>query len=497
MKVASRRPFVNTLPADDDHRYRSGAWRPQDTEYDAWNLEVEGEIPEALEGVYLRNTENPLMPSIGTYHPFDGDGMLHSIAFSNGEAVYRNRFIRTDAMLLEQYHGEALWCGLAGQPRDSKRASAIGARPRTKDASSTDVVVHRGQALTSFYLCGDLYRHDPVTLEPSGVETWGGDFPADGASAHTKIDPATGEMLFFNYGLDAPHMHYGVVDAEGRLAHYTEVPLPGPRLPHDMAFTTNYAILNDFPMIWDEGAMAAGYYVPGFHADMPSRFAVIPRRGNADDIMWFEADPTYVLHWINAYEDGDEIVLDGFFEEDPTPSPEPGDSLEDMVYRYLDLERMRSRAHRWRFDLTTGAVKEERLSDRTMEFGMIDPRKAGVRNRFSYNALPCDGWFGFRGLVKHDLETGAETVVELPAGVYNSEAVMAPRPGGTAEDDGWLLSFTMDLNADESHCMIWDAAAPEAGPVAKVKLPERICSGTHATWAGADELNGPIVTKPA
>ena len=346
MKVASRRPFVNTLPADDDHRYRSGAWRPQDTEYDAWNLEVEGEIPEALEGVYLRNTENPLMPSIGTYHPFDGDGMLHSIAFSNGEAVYRNRFIRTDAMLLEQYHGEALWCGLAGQPRDSKRASAIGARPRTKDASSTDVVVHRGQALTSFYLCGDLYRHDPVTLEPSGVETWGGDFPADGASAHTKIDPATGEMLFFNYGLDAPHMHYGVVDAEGKLAHYTDVPLPGPRLPHDMAFTTNYAILNDFPMIWDEGAMAAGYYVPGFHADLPSRFAVIPRRGNADDIMWFEADPTYVLHWINAYEDGDEIVLDGFFEEDPTPSPEPGDSLEDMVYRYLDLERMRSRAHR-------------------------------------------------------------------------------------------------------------------------------------------------------
>ena len=30
-----------------------------------------------------------------------------------------------------------------------------------KDASSTDVIVHRGTALTSHYQCGDLYRVDP------------------------------------------------------------------------------------------------------------------------------------------------------------------------------------------------------------------------------------------------------------------------------------------------------------------------------------------------
>ena len=492
MKVTERRPFVSTLPADDTHRYRSGAWRPQDTEYDAWDLDVEGEIPDELEGVYLRNTENPLMPAIGRYHPFDGDGMVHSMAFSNGDAVYRNRFVRTDALVLEQYHGEALWAGLAEPPGRSQRGAPTGARPRTKDASSTDIVVHRGRALSSFYLCGDLYRLDPVTLEPDGVETWGGAFPADGVSAHTKIDPATGELLFFNYGTTAPYMHYGVVDEAGSLAHYTDIPLPGPRMPHDMAFTTNHVILNDFPMFWDAAAMEAGYYVPRFHDDLPSRFAIVPRRGGPDDVRWFEADPTYVLHWINAYEEGDEIVLDGFFEEEPTPSSEPGDSLEDSMFRYLDLERMRSRAHRWRFDLRTGTTTEERLSDRTMEFGMINPTRAGITNRYSWNALPCAGWFGFRGLIKHDLQTGAETVVELPDGVFNSEAVMVPRPAASAEDDGWLLSFTMDLNTDESHCMIFDAATPEAEPLAKIRLPERISSGTHATWAGADELDGPI-----
>ena len=495
MKVQSRRPFVSTLPADDEHRYRTGAWRPQDTEHTAWDLDVEGEIPDGLEGVYLRNTENPLMPALGTYHPFDGDGMLHSIAFSNGEAVYRNRFVRTDGLVLEQYHGEALWAGLAEQPFRSQRASATGARPRTKDASSTDIVVHRGAALSSFYLCGDLYRHDPVTLEPDGVEKWNGAFPAEGASAHTKVDPATGELLFFNYGTEAPFMHHGVVDADGELVHYTEVPLPGPRLPHDMAFTEHHVILNDFPLFWDPDAMAAGYYVPRYHPELPSRFAVLPRRGGVDDIRWFEADPTFVLHWVNAHEDGDEIVLDGFFEEDPSPPAAAGDSIEDAIYRYLDLERMRSRAHRWRFDLTTGATTEERLSDRTTEFGMINPTRAGRPNRYSWNALPCAGWFGFRGLVKHDLETGEETVVELPEGVFCSETVMVPRPGATAEDDGWLLSFSMDVDADESHCLILDAAHPEAGTIAKVRLPERICSGTHATWAGADELTTPITTS--
>ena len=43
---------------------------------------------------------------------------------------------------------------------------------------------------------------------------------------------------------------------------------------------------------------------------MPSRFAVIPRRGSTGQIRWFEAEATYALHFVNAYEDGHEIVLD-------------------------------------------------------------------------------------------------------------------------------------------------------------------------------------------
>ena len=55
------------------------AWTPNYDEVDATDLEVIGEIPADLNGIYVRNTENPVHDSIGVYHPFAGDGMLHSM----------------------------------------------------------------------------------------------------------------------------------------------------------------------------------------------------------------------------------------------------------------------------------------------------------------------------------------------------------------------------------------------------------------------------------
>ena len=235
--------YLSTLPEDDDHPYRTGPWRPQTTEWDADDLTiVEGEIPRDLDGVYLRNTENPLHPALKAYHPFDGDGMLHVVGFRDGKVFYRNRFIRTDGFLAENEAGGPLWPGLAEPVGLAKRDHGWGARGLMKDASSTDVIVHRGTALTSFYQCGDLYRLDPYSGATLGKEGFNGAFPFDwGVSAHPKVDARTGELMFFNYSKQAPYMHYGVVDENNDLVHYVGVPLPGPRLPHDMAFTENYA----------------------------------------------------------------------------------------------------------------------------------------------------------------------------------------------------------------------------------------------------------------
>ena len=104
--------YDTTIPADDRHPYRTGAWAPNHREWDADDLEVEGELPDDLDRLYLRNTENPLHDSIGLYHPFDGDGMVHQIRFAEGRASYRNRFVRTDGFLAELDEGGPLWTGV-------------------------------------------------------------------------------------------------------------------------------------------------------------------------------------------------------------------------------------------------------------------------------------------------------------------------------------------------------------------------------------------------
>ena len=470
---------LSTLPADDDHPYRSGAWQPNLAEWDATDLEVvEGAIPDDVEGVYLRNTENPVHPSIGVYHPFDGDGMLHQLHLAGGSASYRNRFVRTAGFLAEQEAGGPLWTGMLDMPANSLRPDGWGARTRMKDASSTDVVVHNGQAITSFWMCGDLYAHDPLTLEPRGTLPW---VPEEGISAHTKVDERTGEMLVFNYSKQAPYMHYGVVSAAGELVHWIDVPLPGPRLPHDMAFTERFSILNDHPLFWDPALLAQDVHLPRFFPDLPMRLAVVPRFGRTEDIRWFECEPTYVLHWINAYEDGDEIVLDGFFQGNPAPRRQAGEAESSAFYRHIDLNRLEARPRRYRLHLGTGAVKEEDLSDRFMEFGMINGRYGGQPYRYSYNATGVPGMFAFDGLVKHDLVTGSEQRVVFGDGVVGSEAPFAPRTGSTAEDDGYLVTFVSDLAADTSDALLLDAR--DLSTVCRIRLPQRISSGTHSFWA--------------
>ena len=482
--------MISTLPEDDDHPYRTGAWQPQTAEWNATDLElVEGAIPTDLSGVYLRNTENPVHPAIRNYHPFDGDGMIHAVGFRDGQAFYRNRFVRTEGLLTEQLKGQSLWAGLAERPSISLMDHGWGARTMMKDASSTDVTVHNGMALTSFYQCGDLYQLDPVSLEDHGRASWKGRFPSDwGVSAHPKVDDATDEMLFFNYSTREPFMNYGVVDANNELVHYTPIPLPGPRLPHDMAFTENYAILNDCPLFWDPEGLENGAYAVRFHKDMPLRLGVIPRRGGTGDIRWFEAESTFVLHFVNAYEEGDEIVLDGFFQDNPSPEDNGMGTKWERAFRFLANDVLQPYLHRWRLNLVTGQVKEERLSETISEFGMLNGTHGGRRHRYVYSALSKPAWFLFNGMVRHDTLTGQEQFYRFPEGVFGSETAVAPRLGSTAEDDGYVVTLISDMNADASYAVVFDASDIASGPVCKLKLPERISSGTHSTWAAGDSL---------
>ena len=484
MNVERLAPSLVTLEPS-NHPYLSGPWAPLHAEFTATDLEViEGAIPDDLDGLYIRNTQNPVHQPLGFYHPFDGDSMLHQIDFHGGKASYRNRWVRTRGFQAEQEAEGALWGGFVDPPALSFRPG-VGFTGSLKDASSTDIVVHAGKALSMFYMCGEGYRLDPLTLETLGIEGW---VPIDGISAHAKVNEATGELYFFSYSARPPFMHYGVVDKDNRLTGYMPVPLPGPRVVHDMAFTERWSILPDFPLIFDLEGKAA------LHWDMPSRFALVPRDGRGGEIRWFDAAPTFVQHWLNAYEEGDEVILDGYFQEDPLPTPPANFPAEVApMFGILDAKAIKTKLHRWRFNLADGTTREEDLgeSSTNLEFGMFNQRHAGRSYRFAYSAMMVPGLFLMNGWVKHDLETGKSWEFKLPPGRYCSETPFAPRAGAVGEDDGYLVSFIIDENNGTSECLILDAARIEAGPVARVRLPHKISSGTHSCWAPRESLRCP------
>ncbi|MGB7370886.1 carotenoid oxygenase family protein [Erythrobacter sp.] len=484
MQVTRQEP-VRTSLKPSNHPYMSGPWTPLHEEVDVDELQViEGEVPRDLDGIYLRNTENPVHQPLGRHHPFDGDAMIHQVSFRDGKVSYRNRFVRTHCFTAEQNAGRALWGGLMDPPGTSERPG-FGAHGSLKDTASTDIVVHACVALATLYQCGEAWQLDPATLDNLGKAPWG---PLDGVSAHPKVDEATGELMFFNYSKHAPYMHYGVVDRSGRLAHYVPIPLPGPRLPHDMAITPKWSILNDMPLFWDADLLERDVHAARIHDGIPTRFALIPRHGQPEDIRWFEAAPTYVLHWTNAYEDGDQVVLEGYFQDKPMPDPieEAGEYSHMMAY--VDEHSFQSRLHRWRFDLSTGECIEERLSDRIVEFGMINPAFAMKRHRYTWSTTSKPGWFLFNGYVRHDSETGDEQLFRLPEGVYASESPVIPKKDGAKEDDAWIVTFLIDENKGTSQCAVLDAGDIAAGPVCRLALPHKISSGVHATWVEHEQL---------
>jgi carotenoid cleavage dioxygenase len=124
------------------------------------------------------------------------------------------------------------------------------------------------------------------------------------------------------------------------------------------------------------------------------------------------------------------------------------------------------------------------LDDRVVEFGSINQQYGGRKHRYVYSTTGEPGWFLLNGFVKHDLETGKSWHVSAGKGRFCSEAPFAPRVGAKDEDDGYVVSFVTDERAGTSECILIDAKRFEEGPVCRIQLPHKICSGTHAWWAG-------------
>ena len=471
-----------------ENPYLHGIYGPTTRFADDADLEVvEGELPRDLFGVYVRNGPNAMTQPPNLYHWFDGDGLVNGVYFRDGKAEHRSRLVETSALHAEADAGKAIWPGVMG-PFDTALMEADAPRPYIKDTANTDLIWHAGDLLALWYLCGTPYRLDPRTLETRGTSDFGGKLHTS-VSAHPKRDERTGELVWFTLAEFAPpYMTYGVVDADGELVHETPIDLPGARAPHDLTITENFSIVHDLPLFHDIDILRKhGYRVGRFHRDIPSRYGVLPRRGDGGDVKWFEFEPGYVLHMVNAWEEGDWIVMDGCFQPDPTIEKRPEDGELASMLGYL---RIKAHLRRWKMNLVTGETREEQLDDLNVEFPLPDTALYGEKTRYSYHQhLPEDmHTVDFRALVKYDHETGARTRFDYDDGWSAGEAAFAPRVGAKSEDDGYVVTVASEYGSKRSQAWVFDAQAIERGPVARVALRTRVPTGFHAKWITGDRV---------
>lgn len=447
--------------------YLSGNFAPVNQETTENNLTVIGEIPRNLRGMFLRNGPNPQFLPIGQYHWFDGDGMIHGVHIENSKASYCNRFVQTRGYGLEKEANKPLWTGLLEPPQMDNPYGT------SKNPANTALVYHAGRLL-ALWEGGEPHALTVPELNSLGSYNFDNKLVSP-FTAHPKVDPVTGEMMFFGYSFaQPPYLQYGIISPQGELLKTVPIDIPVGVMMHDCAITENYTIFLDLPLTFRPERMYKGEPPLQFEHNTPSRFGITPRQGNNEDVRWFESDSCYIFHTLNAYEEGDEVVLIACRMNATTVLGEANEDVKDS-----DIPRL----HQWRFNLTTGEVKEQPLCDLPSEFPRINEQYTGRKTRYGYSGkMAASSEPKFDGIIKHDFEKGNFEIHNFGSHRYGGEPIFAPNPSAVTDEQGWLLTFVYDEASKVSELVIIDAQDFTASPVAKIQIPQRVPYGFHGMW---------------
>ncbi|KAK4401033.1 putative carotenoid cleavage dioxygenase 4, chloroplastic [Sesamum angolense] len=351
---------------------------------------VEGSLPSCLDGAYIRNGPNPRFIPPGPYHLFDGDGMLHMIRISRGEATFCSRYVKTYKYMVEQEMGYPIF------PSVFSSFNGFGASIARSFLTLSKMVTGQfnpirhgfGVANTSlalfaghlFALCeSDIPYAIKVTPDGDIVTIGRHDFQRSSRewffrmTAHPKIDRETGEAFAYRCHPLWPFLTFFRFDAEGR--KHKDVPIysaDGPTVTHDFAVTKSYAIFPDVQIVMNLLWILRGRSPVGIDSAKVPRLGVIPRYAEDETKMWWIDAPEFnMLHCFNAWEEdgGDTIVMvaSNLVSVDQQ-------SLESVQLAQLIMEKLT-------INVKSKTLQRQPLSRRVLDFGVINPAYAAKKNR--------------------------------------------------------------------------------------------------------------------
>ncbi|MEO6387684.1 MAG: carotenoid oxygenase family protein, partial [Croceibacterium sp.] len=401
-------------------------------EADVFECEVEGEIPPELEGAYYRTGGDRQYPSLEEDIILNGDGLASMFRFENGHVSFRSRYVQTERLKREREARRRLYGHYRNKHTDDEAVSNL---PERDNTGNTYAFNHHGEL---YMLREDSrpYRLDPETLETIELGSFG-NLASTALTAHPKIDPATGE--WWSYGVFArgepttdASLH--VFDKDGHLVREEWFHTPFPGLSHDWGVTREHLIFPIMPLTASDARLKAGGQYYQYDADLPSAWGIMPRGGTVADMRWFSIPGVVMGHVMNAYTDGQKVVIDtpaspgncfSFFKDKHGNLPAPAETVTQLTRIVFDLSKPEAEA-----------VSLHPVSGAFGDMPRIDDRFAMDKYRTGYFAYRD---FPNMGVGQIDWDTGELKVHELQ-GAGAQEPLFIPRSPDAPEGDGFVLA---------------------------------------------------------
>ena len=455
------------------------------SENDLFDCEVEGDMPDDLEGIFFRVGPDPQYPKTEkTMHDiaFDGEGHVSAFRIKNGHVDYKTRYARNQRWKAQHEARRSLFGMYRNPMTDDPSVKGL-----NRGTANTQQFFHHGKLL--------VLKEDspPVVMDPYTLETLDDNYlfkskkyPALTHTAHPKIDSHTGDLVSFGYeakGFATPDIYVFQADAkDGRIKWDAWVKSPYICMIHDFAVTEKHIVFLAIPLAINMENMKKGGTHWAWDSTLDTMLGVMHRGGDGSDIRWFKGPQTMCTHTMGCWSDGEKVTID----------MDGGDGNQfaffPNVHEAFDPKKAAGNMRRFTVDLNNKSKDtydmEIMYPDVNIALARQDDRYHTVPYRYGY-ALAY-GRQGGWAIFDHAKKTSR--VFSVP-GAMLAEPTFVPRNKNAGEGDGYLIgvaSYTAE--GGRADLVLLDLQDVDAGPRALVKMPYRIIGQIHGFWTPGHEL---------
>lgn len=452
-------------------------------EYALQNIPVIGKIPDWLQGNYIRN--GPGMFNLDKKrlnHWFDAMGALHSFNIYEGKVDYICKYIECDSYRKATEQGDLSYSEFATDPCKSifkkVQSYVFPMLPNMTDNPKINIakIGERYMALGETPM---QVEFDPKTLEKIGVDEIVPGAFAYKTTAHPHFEDEHAYNLVVKFGMQS---YYRIYDMANKGKALCSIPVAKPAYLHGFGMSKKYFIIAVGPLLvtpiqllfWKRPYIENHHWLP---KEGGMIWVVDKETGKLK--AKFETDPFFSFHHVNAWEDGEELVMDLNAYDDA--------SIVDKYYLNAlenpSLSLPIGTLRRYRMNLRTKKISTAVVSDACIELPRIDYKRYNMNGDYGFTygvSLHPEKRTGFyNSLVKVNTKTGQSSYWH-EENCYPGEPYFIPSPTSKSDEEGVIISIVLDIQNERSFLMILDALTMQE--IARATVPEPIVYGFHAEY---------------